>query len=401
MAEIFLSYRRKDSRSATARLADDLEAHFGDDRVFRDVEIAAGDDFVEAICRSVESATVVLVVVGPHWLDATDAGGRRRLDDRADFVRLEIELALRARVPIVPVLVEGATMPSAAELPSSLAEFARCQAVELSEKRWRDDGAALIEALRSRFAISSDTAPRPSDGRLGETLVRTARDVLELALHPKRLIARRQTGRASDSVRAFAFLCGAIVAGNAILLAAIDTRLVAQGSAASVVLGIVGWLLVGLMVGLLAATLLVAPLALAWRVAERAATYRRVGLVGAYVYGGAWVGLCTGATVLVSAVQLLDPDLMARLLAALHAAAAGSALTLPPMRTPATAPFSAAAETLFVLAAGIWLLTAFWCIVAWASFRQAFAATRRQAALATTLWLAVLVALCWLAGRAG
>ena len=97
MAEIFLSYRRDDSTSATGRLADALEAHFGDDRVFRDREIAAGENFVEAIRRSVESATVVLVVVGRHWLDARDAAGRRRLDDPGDFVRLEIELALAAR----------------------------------------------------------------------------------------------------------------------------------------------------------------------------------------------------------------------------------------------------------------------------------------------------------------
>ena len=69
MAEIFLSYRRQDSQSATGRLADDLEAHFGDDRVFRDHEIVAGADFVEAIRRLVESATVLLVVVGPRWLE--------------------------------------------------------------------------------------------------------------------------------------------------------------------------------------------------------------------------------------------------------------------------------------------------------------------------------------------
>ena len=121
MAEIFLSYRRDDSTSATGRLADALEAHFGDDRVFRDREIGAGDNFVEAIRRSVGSATVVLVVVGRHWLGARDASGQRRLDDPGDFVRLEIELALAARAAVVPVLVEGAAMPSAADLPPSLA----------------------------------------------------------------------------------------------------------------------------------------------------------------------------------------------------------------------------------------------------------------------------------------
>src|SRR6478736_569986 len=144
MAEIFLSYRRDDSTSATGRLADSLEAHFGDDRVFRDREIAAGDDFVAAIRRSVESATVVLVVVGRRWLDASDAAGRRRLDDPGDFVRLEIELALAARAAVVPVLVEAATMPSAADLPPSLVDFSRCQAVELSDRRWRYDVDRLI-----------------------------------------------------------------------------------------------------------------------------------------------------------------------------------------------------------------------------------------------------------------
>ena len=160
MAEIFLSYRRDDSASATGRLADALEAHFGDERVFRDHEIAAGENFVEAIRRSVESATVVLVIVGRRWLDARDADGGRRLDDAADFVRLEIELALAARVPVVPALVEGAVMPVAADVPPSLAEFSRCQAVELSDTRWRYDVNRLIETLRARFSIDSDAAPR-------------------------------------------------------------------------------------------------------------------------------------------------------------------------------------------------------------------------------------------------
>ncbi|MGZ5724850.1 MAG: toll/interleukin-1 receptor domain-containing protein [Caldimonas sp.] len=114
MAEIFLSYRRQDSQSAAGRLADRLTEHFSPARVFRDHDsIAAGDDFVESIRRSVESSTVLLVVLGPRWLGASDASGRRRLDDAGDFVRLEIELALAAGVAVVPVLVEDAAMPAA------------------------------------------------------------------------------------------------------------------------------------------------------------------------------------------------------------------------------------------------------------------------------------------------
>ena len=101
----------------------------------------------------------MLVVVGRHWLDARDAAGARRLDDPGDFVRLEIELALAARAAVVPVLVEGATMPSAGDLPPSLAAFSRCQAVELSDIRWRQDVDRLTETLQTRFAIDSDAAP--------------------------------------------------------------------------------------------------------------------------------------------------------------------------------------------------------------------------------------------------
>ena len=201
MAEIFLSYRRQDSdeRDRTARRR--LEAHFGDERVFRDHEIAAGENFVEAIRRSVESSTVVLAIVGRRWLDARDADGRRRLDDPADFVRLEIELALAARVPVVPVLVEGATMPAAPDLPPSLAEFSRCQAVELSDRRWRDDvetadrdaAVALRDRLRSRAA-------RSHCGRRAHRRAHAARESTcsTSRCHPRRLIARRQTGRAGD-----------------------------------------------------------------------------------------------------------------------------------------------------------------------------------------------------------
>ncbi|HSC62092.1 MAG TPA: toll/interleukin-1 receptor domain-containing protein, partial [Caldimonas sp.] len=265
MAEIFLSYRRDDSTSATGRLADALEAHFGDDRVFRDREISAGENFVEAIRRSVESSTVVLVVIGRRWLGALDAAGRRRLDDPADFVRLEIELALAARVAVVPVLVEGATMPSAADLPPSLAAFSRCQAVELSDTRWRYDADRLIEMLQARFAIESDRAPLDGSGAEVSAITRWGVDLIDLARHPQRLIARRQTGRAGDHVRAFAFLCAAILMGHLVLLTGFDVELIAKGSIAQKALGVASWMLTGLMVVLFVAGLLAAVLALAWR----------------------------------------------------------------------------------------------------------------------------------------
>src|SRR5688572_2423484 len=101
MAGIFFSYRRSDSAGYTGRLMDDLKSQFPDNEVFRDVEaIEAGADFVEAIDAAVKSCSVLLAVIGPRWLSVTDNGGRRRIDDPNDFVRLELASALRRNVRV-------------------------------------------------------------------------------------------------------------------------------------------------------------------------------------------------------------------------------------------------------------------------------------------------------------
>ena len=400
MAEIFLSYRRQDSQSATGRLADALEAHFGDERVFRDREFVAGEDFVDAIRRSVQSATVLLVVVGRHWLDAADAQGRRRLDDPRDFVRLEIELALAARIAVVPVLVEGATMPAAADLPASLGAFARCQAVELSDSRWRYDVEQLITALQARYAIDLDSAPaRSGEGPATLALTRVASDLFDLALHPTRLIARQQTGRASDSARALAFVVGAIWGGNMLLLFGFDIGNPKGSSLGQALAVTASWLLAGEVAGLLFAFLLAAALALAWRVAGSGPAFRRAGIVFAFIYGGAWIGLCTGMVLSGSAVQLVDSTFFARVLAMAHASAAApdAAFAAMPELRWGDAPYGGIAAVLLVLAAGLWAATFVWCVAAWSAFRNAFATTRARSWLATSLWLAMLAAVVWLA----
>ncbi|WP_157269871.1 toll/interleukin-1 receptor domain-containing protein [Azohydromonas aeria] len=137
MADIFISYRRQDCPAAMGRLADRLLAEFGADRVFLDVgDIVPGADFVQTLERALASATVVLALVGPRWLQASGSDGRRRLDDPQDFVRREIELALAHGKPVIPVLLEGARMPQPQELPAALRAFASCQAVVLATDRW-------------------------------------------------------------------------------------------------------------------------------------------------------------------------------------------------------------------------------------------------------------------------
>jgi hypothetical protein len=172
MAGIFISYRRSDSAGYTGRLMDDLKEQFPTSEVFRDVEaIEAGADFVEAIDKAVGSCSVLLAVIGPRWLSANDAGGRRRIDDQNDFVRLEITTALRRDVRVIPILVEGAQMPAADELPDDIKPLSRRQAHELSDRRWDFDVDQLFTALekvpgiqRRRAAAAAAPAPRSRAG---------------------------------------------------------------------------------------------------------------------------------------------------------------------------------------------------------------------------------------------
>jgi hypothetical protein len=129
-------------------LTDHLKLHFGDKQIFRDVEaIEAGFDFVEAINNAVSQCAVLLAIIGPNWLKVTDSQGRRRLDDSNDFVRLEIAAALHRNIRVVPVLVGGAVMPKAEDLPQGIESLARRrQAHELSDARWDFDKAGAPAA---------------------------------------------------------------------------------------------------------------------------------------------------------------------------------------------------------------------------------------------------------------
>jgi poly-gamma-glutamate capsule biosynthesis protein CapA/YwtB (metallophosphatase superfamily) len=112
-----------------------------------DLGMEPGVDFVEQINEAVGSCRLLIAVIGPRWASAQDAHGRRRLDDPADFIRIEVEAALRkADARVVPVLVQDATMPTAEELPPALADLARRNALDLSDARWRHDVDRLISA---------------------------------------------------------------------------------------------------------------------------------------------------------------------------------------------------------------------------------------------------------------
>ncbi|MGE3798169.1 MAG: toll/interleukin-1 receptor domain-containing protein [Thermomicrobiales bacterium] len=152
---IFISYRRNDSAGYAGRLYDDLVDQFGEERVFRDIDtIEPGEDFVAVLDHTLRSVSVLLVVIGPRWVDMTDDKGRRRLDNPADFVRMEVARALASGVPVIPVLVEDARMPRPEQLPDDLRALTRRQYHEMSDSRWDYDIARLIESVKGPAHIS-------------------------------------------------------------------------------------------------------------------------------------------------------------------------------------------------------------------------------------------------------
>jgi hypothetical protein len=159
--KVFISYRREDSAGHSGRLYDSLQAHFGADGVFMDLRgIDSGQNFADVIHTAIRSSDVLLAVIGSEWLSCTGTHGRR-LDDPHDFVRTEIATAIALGTPIIPVLVDGTSMPRAASLPDLLRPLAKRDAHELSDERWSYDVGHLIAATEKLAGKTGGWKRRP------------------------------------------------------------------------------------------------------------------------------------------------------------------------------------------------------------------------------------------------
>jgi hypothetical protein len=144
---VFISYRRDDAAGYAGRLEEALERQLGRGSVFRDLlDIAPGEDFARTIDQRLARAQAVLVLIGPRWAGA-DAAGARRIDDERDFVRLEVRAALQSSAQVVPVLLAGAALPSAAELPEPLKPLLQRNAMTLADAHWAADVQRLLQAI--------------------------------------------------------------------------------------------------------------------------------------------------------------------------------------------------------------------------------------------------------------
>jgi hypothetical protein len=165
--KIFINYRRGDEPGFTQALLGRLEQAFPAERLFIDVDnIPPGEDFVHMLESQVAQCDAMLTVIGNNWLDATNEHGSRRLDDPNDFVRIEIESAIRQGKRVIPVLVHQARMPHPDELPEPIRPLATRNAVRLTHERFRADVQGLIKALQG---VIDEAATRRSGtvGALG------------------------------------------------------------------------------------------------------------------------------------------------------------------------------------------------------------------------------------------
>jgi len=148
MSCIFISYRRRDSSGYAGRIYDHLVAHFGKARVFMDVSgIGPGEDFAHVISSRLSSCSAFLPIIGEQWLRATDEGGVPRLTRDDDLVRMEIDNALRSGVRIIPVLVGGASMPRAADLPAEMRSLSSLNAMSVTHETFDEGMIRLIRVL--------------------------------------------------------------------------------------------------------------------------------------------------------------------------------------------------------------------------------------------------------------
>jgi hypothetical protein len=148
MASIFISYRRDDTEGHAGRLLDELRKRLGKDSVFMDVEgISPGLDFRQVIQTRLASCEIMLALIGPRWLDARDASGGRRLENKEDVLRFEIATAIKRGITVVPVLMHGTRLPEGSELPDDLRPLLKRHAFEMRHDKWSSDVKLLMDKL--------------------------------------------------------------------------------------------------------------------------------------------------------------------------------------------------------------------------------------------------------------
>jgi hypothetical protein len=152
MANIFLSYRRDDSGGYAGRVQDRLVKEFGTELLFMDVDaIPLGANFAKVLHQRVSECNVLLAVIGPHWLDAQDEYGNRRLNNPKDYERIEIAAALQRDIPVIPILLDNTRIPKADQLPDEIKELSLRNGLNVHLASFHSDCDRLIQGLKAQL----------------------------------------------------------------------------------------------------------------------------------------------------------------------------------------------------------------------------------------------------------
>jgi TIR domain len=163
--KVFISYRRDEPGDYAGHIYRALRDTFGADSIFIDVvTLGPGTNWAEEITTTVGESRALLVVIGPSWARLAKSGTKEQ-----DFVELEVQLALqRPDTTVIPVLVGGATMPDASELPPSLMKLAERHALTLHNQYW-DHGIEELRKALERCGLRRLAPPPPPRPPQGET----------------------------------------------------------------------------------------------------------------------------------------------------------------------------------------------------------------------------------------
>lgn len=148
---IFISYRRADVKGTALALQDRLSRRIGVSRVFMDIDhLAPGKRFDRELDQALRRTGVLIAVIGPEWLSILK---QRMQSPEPDYVRMEIAGALKSGVDVLPLLVDGAALPRAADLPDDLKDLPAHQRHTVAFETFGRDVDALVKALKAKFTF--------------------------------------------------------------------------------------------------------------------------------------------------------------------------------------------------------------------------------------------------------
>ena len=367
MSLIFVSYRRQDTQSATGRLCDKLQMHFSVDQVFHDIEsIEPGSSFPATIASKIAESSIVLVMIGRHWLSRAGDDGRSRLFEPDDYVRLEIATALAPRHSRDPGARRGrrdASRPRPCRTPSPA--LSTRQAHEISEQRWQYDSDLLVKQIE-RFVPAEGTSTVRGTSTLGQTLLQSVVgwpfDFAQLLVRPRRQL-NALLNQPNVVMRAAVFFAlSHIVAG---------WLFVQQDLVASVP----AFVLTGVPEGAFILVLVMVPLHLAARLLRAPSHAPTTMMMLAYVQSVAMVLVAGGCALIWTGLTLANPDIGPSMRSVVYTnlpIEVRMARFTEVIQTAVGGPFMAAVA----LASLIWLFTAGWLVVAIQAFRDMWRISR-------------------------